>query len=35
MELLTHYLNKTLKTTDPLRSKSNPAVDICSIEILL
>jgi hypothetical protein len=29
------YLNKSLKMTDPLRSKSNPTVDICSVEILI
>jgi hypothetical protein len=34
-KLLTHYLNKRLNATDPLWSKSNPTVNIGSIEILL
>jgi hypothetical protein len=34
-KLLTNHLNEGLQSTDSLRSESNPAVDIGSIEVLV
>jgi hypothetical protein len=34
-KLLTNHLNKGLQSIDPLRSKSNPAIDIGSVKVLM
>jgi hypothetical protein len=35
MKLLTNHLNYGLQSIDSLRSESNPAVDIGSVEVLM